>query len=541
MQSMLSSVPFNISLLILTTENTRGLRPVKVLDIFAGAGGGAKDFHPDGLFSVETFGKIGEEKRNRYFGYIELNTQIFHPTIFKAILDLKELYGKIMAGTAYAIFDPELKDFVAATPANGGKTGYAFFVKHFPELKFEERDSTSRSFNIRMVNQNRQSAMMSKLIVMPAGLRDFTILENGKPEEDEINGLYRRVLSTANVITTLSAASDPSYLDAMRHSLQIATYEVYRYIVNLLEGKSKLIQGWWTNRNVMRSTRNVITSNVSTVTELGGPTTIGPNHTVVGMLQTMAAIFPLMVNLLREITAQVFTGPNAPAVLVNPKTLKKEIVSIHPDHYDRWMTQDGLETMLSHYEVEDFRHDAVMVDDYYFGLLYDDGSRVRFVQGVDDLPEGFDPKHLSPITFTELYYLAIAERVKTIPGMVTRYPILGFGSIYPSWIYLRTTVQARVVKKLGVDWTETDVVLNEFPIRGKAFMNSMSPAISHLHGLDADHDGDVCSLTCPLADESIDEIRNLLDSRDYYVSVNEEMSFSASNDISETLFLELTN
>ena len=482
MNDMLSMLPFNISLLILNAENTRGLRPVKVLDIFQSGG---KNFHEDGLFSIETFGKPGDERRNRLFAYMNLNLSVFHPVIFKNIVELKELYGKIMAGTAYAIFNEKTKDFEVATLATG-ETGFQFFVKHFPNLAFEERKSTSREFSIRLVNENRTKCMMDKMIVMPAGLRDFTILPNNKPEEDEINTLYRQTLSIANVVGTHGNPTDASHMDATRYRLQLSVVAIYEYIVNLLEGKSKLIQGWWTSRTIFNSTRNVITANVSRCPILGGPTTVGPNDTVVGLYQGVQGIFPLAVNLIRELSSQVFPGPNAPAVLVNRKTLMKETIQVSSDYYDAWMTQEGLESTVGRFETELLRHDAIAVSHYYFGLIYNDGKRVRFLQGLEDLPEGFDKQYVTPITYAELFYLAIYKRMREIPAFVTRYPILGFGGIYPSTIYLRTTTRAQCLEVLGEDWEPTGETANEFPLKGTPFVNSMSPSISHLGRLGAD-------------------------------------------------------
>ena len=77
------------------------------------------------------------------------------------------------------------------------------FLKHFQELEFEARPSTSREFAIKLVNQNKKNCLMNKLIVMPAGLRDFTIEPSGKREEDEINGIYRQILSISNIMVAL--------------------------------------------------------------------------------------------------------------------------------------------------------------------------------------------------------------------------------------------------------------------------------------------------------------------------------------------------
>lgn len=482
MQNMLGMLPFNISLLVLTAESTRGMKPIKVLDIFETAGG--KEFHRDGLFSTEIFGKIGDERRNRLFAYIDLRVKIFHPVIFKQLVSLKELYGGIMAGTAYAVFDTTVKDFVAATPTTG-RTGYSFFLEHFEKIEFERRESTSREFAINLIDKERKNALMDKFLVMPAGLRDFTVLPNGKPEEDEINTLYRRILSTANVIGQHNIGNDASYIDATRYSLQIGVQNIYAYIVNLLEGKGKLIQGWWTSRKIFHSTRNVITSNVQRVNQLYAENTVGPNHTVVGLYQTSVAIFPLAVNLIRNMLSDVFTGPNTPANLVNAKTLEREVVSVRPESYDEWMTQEGLEQQLGRFDIEALRHEPIMVEGKYLALIYNDGTSVKILHDINDVPEKFDKKHVKPITYTELYYLAIYRRVKELAGFVTRYPITGFGSIYPSFIYLRTTTRSKIVTVLNEQWEPVDKA-PEFPIRDQPFVNSMSPATTHLVRLTAD-------------------------------------------------------
>ena len=539
MNNVLSLLPFNIGLLVLTPEHLRGMKQIKVLDIFEGSGSGSKAFHPEGLFSTEIYGKVGDERRNRLYGYIDLRLGIFHPVIYKALVDLKELYGGILAGTSYAVFNKETKDFEAASLVDG-ETGYTFFLKYFKELKFEERPSTAREFAIKMVYKYRDTALMDKLLVMPAGLRDFTILPNGKPEEDEINTLYRRVLSTANVIGQHSKAIDTTHMDSTRHGLQMGVNAIYDYIINLLEGKTKLIQGWWTSRKIFQSTRNVITSNVPKVNVLFDKTAVGPNHTVAGIYQCLRAIFPLAVNLIREMASQVFTGPNTPANLVNRKTFEREVASVPPEYYDEWMTQEGLEQTIGRFEVELLRQEPIEIDGRWFGLIYNDGKVVRFCQGIEELPEGFDKKYLSPITYAELFYLAIFEKIKHIPAFLTRYPITGYGSIYPCWIYMKTTTRSQCLKVLGPDWKETESVANEFPIKGVPFVNSMSPGISHLTRLTADFDGDVCSLTAVMSDEGIDEIKELLSSKDYYVGVNGQIVFSSSNDVSDLVFAEMT-
>lgn len=542
-------LPFNISLLTLKSQDVKMIRPVKVLDIFTG---GSRNFHPDGLFSTEIFGKVGEEKRNRMFSYINLNIEIFHPIIFKALTDLKSLYGDIIAGKEYAIFNKESNDFEKADIVDG-KTGYTFFIKHFKDIKFEERPSIKREFNIKLINKYRDEAMFSNFVVIPAGLRDYVIEDNGKPSEDEINSLYRKVLSIASMLENVNVGANSDYLDPPRHNLQLAINSIYEYIKNMLEGKSKLILGKWAGRKIFNSTRNVITSFNPEVKDLFDNKTVSANNTVVGLYQYLRAILPLAIKHVRDnYLSDVFVGPNSPAVLVNKKTLKKEMVQLSPEYYDEWMTYEGLEKTMAKFGEENLRHDVLEIGDHYLGLIYKGTDNTfRFVQDKDELPSNRDEKDLYPITFAELLYMSVYKDSNTIPCFVTRYPITGFGSIYPSYVYLKTTVKSKVLTELDSNWnpiiipaTKNEVehiaIAKEFPILGQQFYNSVSPAPSHIGRLAADYDGDTVSFTCILTEDGKNEIKDILASEKYYVGINGKMSFSANTDIIELVLLNIT-
>ena len=479
----LKSVPFNIALFTPSAQDLKSVRPIKVLDIFQSS---SRNFHPDGLFSIETFGKVGEEKRNRMFSYIDLRITVFHPIIYKALCDLKSLYGEILAGREYAIFDQESKDFIKA-PALQGNTGYAFFVKHFPELEFEKRPSPRREFNIKLLAKYKENCMLDKLIVMPAGLRDYTVDDNGKPSEDEINGLYRKVFSVASVMENVNSKVNVEYLDAARFSIQLAVMDIFNYIKNMLEGKSKLILGKWASRKVFNSTRNVITSYIPDSKELFDPRSASTNQTVVGLYQYLRSILPVAIKNVRDTyLTDIFTGPNTPALLVNKKTLAKEMVTVDPEYFDEWMTYEGLEKVMARYGEENLRHEPLTIGEHYLALIYKGKGVFKVFHDIDQLPEGFDKKDVYPLTYTELLYLSVYKDSSNTPCFVTRYPITGYGSVYPSYAYLKTTVKSEKREALGDNWEPTGSIAYEFPIFKESFHNSISPSPAHISRLGAD-------------------------------------------------------
>lgn len=475
--------PFNLDLLLLRDNDIKNVPTIEVMDIFDGL---SKNFHPKGLFSVEFFGKVGEERRNRMFGNINMGVDIFHPLEYKTLCDMRELYGAIMGGKAYAKWNPQLKDFDKAT-AIDGETGFAFFMKHYPEMEFEDRGSTKREFGIKFLAKYKKSPLFNRLIVLPAGLRDYTVDEVNKPSEDEINNLYRKVMAASQVVANVNAAVNPTYLDQTRHAIQLHVNEIYAYIMNGLDGKSKLVSGGWASRKTHHSTRNVITSFVPESYDVGSPKRVSCNQTVINMHQFLRMTLPLAINKVRnKFISNVFMGPNIPMMLVNKKTLKREQVNPDATLYDQWATYEGLEKTFALFGEEYLRHEPLQTKSHYFALIYVDDDKVKVFYDIDDLPDGFDKKKVSPVTFAELIYLSIYEYAPDIPAFVTRYPITGYGSIYPSYVYLKTTVKSDIKYELDDQWQKVAKPMPEFPIRGLQFYNTMSPHYSHLQRLTAD-------------------------------------------------------
>jgi hypothetical protein len=479
-----NAMPFNLNILNISDEDVKNIRPITAPDIFDGF---SKNFHPSGLFSVETFGRVGEERRNRLFSYISLNIEIFHPTLFQAIVELKSLYQDILSGNAYAVFDETINDFVKSDPVNG-QTGFEFFVKYFKKIDFEARPSYRREFNIKLVTKYKHKALMDKLVVIPAGLRDYVVDENGKPSEDDINNIYRKILSISNVISTIDTSINVEYIDNMRYNLQMEVINIYNYIKNLLEGKSKLVLGKWATRAITNSTRNVITSYVPRFSELGGHRHVSKQQTVVGLYQFLRATLPLAQKQLREgFLSKVFVGPNSPAVLVD-SNYKKKLVNVDSKYFDDWMTNEGLEKMFARYGQENLRHSYLKIDDYYIGLMFlgNDGT-YKFIQDKDEVPDKYkDDCTIRPITYTELLMLSVFHGSEKISCFMTRYPITGYGSIYPSYVYLKSTVKSEIRRELDDFWEPTDITCAEFPVLNGSFYNSLSPSTTHIGRAGAD-------------------------------------------------------
>lgn len=534
-----SAIPFNIELLQLQPEDAKRLRKVTSLDIFDGA---TQNFNADGLFSTTTFGIVGSEARMARFAFIDLKISVIHPTIYNALMQMRSFYKDILASKEFARWDPNIGDFVKSDVIDG-QTGFQFFVDHLPKIKFEHRPSVRREQAIRLITKYVERTMLDQILVLPAGYRDVEIDASGRTSSDEINEMYQRLLQIANTINPSTVEVSPEAYNAQRYNLQLTFNDIYEYLSKIIEGKKNLMMGKWASRKTNDGTRNVITAMDTKVAELGAAGNIGFNDTACGLYQATRAIRPITIYQMRSgFLATCFSVPGAPALLTNRETLQAERVSLSRESYARWLSNEGLEKMLSYFKENSIRHNPLMIEGHYLGLMYrGPDATFKIIHGIDELPEGRSAKDCTPLTIAEFFYASIYHVANKYTGFVTRYPVTGADSVYPSKLFLKSTIKSEKRQELDDNWEPMPGrVAYEFPILGSEFYNSMSPHSSRLAGLGGDFDGDTCSFTVAYTDESIRETDKFLRSKKGYVGSNGKFKADCNTDTIKYVLHNLT-
>ena len=178
----------NIDFFVLPPARAKLITPVKSLALFEPNSN--RVFKSDGLFSTLIFGAYGSQARLDRFSYIDLNgVTILHPLVYKMLISLKSSYDGILAGNVYAIFDNNIKDFVTSSSVEpGASTGYEFFMSKINEISFHRNESIQREEKIKIVETGRNENFRNRnWLIMPAGMRDYSVDNKGNPTEDEIN------------------------------------------------------------------------------------------------------------------------------------------------------------------------------------------------------------------------------------------------------------------------------------------------------------------------------------------------------------------
>lgn len=510
-----------------TPAQIRMMRPVTVLDIFEN---NSENFHADGLFSTEIFGRLGSPERDTKLSFIDIKLGILHPLYYRQLLKLKRLYGEIISGKTYASFDPKLKDFDKSDELTGD-TGYAFFLKHFMDIKFLRNESHIRSARIDFLEKYRDRALIQYIVVLPAGLRDVEKSDDGRTQEGEVNADYRRLVSASNTIT-VKGVRDEAMFNNYRCSAQNSFNNIYNFFNQLISGKNGFIMSKWASRNIEQGTRSVITGASFSMSELGANTGFTLNSTIVGLYQITKAVEPVVLNrLLTGYLSHVFAEGQGTAGLIDKSTLKQVNVRLDSITLDKWSTSNGLLKVIDNYSSRETRNLPVTIANHYLALVYKDDKCFKVFQDIDELPSGFDKKKVNPITYTELLYLCNFRDWNKIPVFVTRYPITGTGSIYPSIAFVRPTTTTYTLAQLDSNWEMTDDIAHCYPETvNPEYIDSAAPHSSRLAGMGADFDGDTGSINAVYTKEAVAEIHAFLNSSKAYVSTRGGLLNSPSVD-----------
>lgn len=530
--------PVNLFFVHLAPNVVRMMKPVTALDSFIG---GTREFHPEGLFSTEIFGRLGTPERETRFSYVELGTVIFHPFVYKALCSLAALYKGILEGTTYAVFDTEVQDFVKSDPIVG-RTGFQFFFEHWRDIRPKQTGSDSRSAKIEYI-KHYDIIETRQILVLPAGKRDIEFDDKGRPIDHEINDLYRKIIQVSNTFTGKENL-DPIY-NKSRLSLQQGFNEIYEYFNTLVgKGKKSFIQSKWARRAVDYGMRDVLSAPIISSAYLGGDGDIKPNDTLLGIFPTITSTMPkVQFEITSQWLADAFPVDGSRAFLVNPQSLRREEKNISTRTFDKWRTTEGMEKMMTGFGNRELRNKPIMIEGYYLALVYRDDQCVKVFESLDQLPEGFSKDYVKPITYSEFYYYFSAEMWDTTPMYITRYPITGEGSIYPSMIYAMTTMPSQQLRKLNDQWeiNKDSYLYKQFPTLGEvSWFETMAPNPRMLGGLGGDHDGDTASGNSIFSKEGKEEITKFFGSREAYIGPGGKLRNSPFTETIERVMYALT-
>lgn len=541
---MIPTSPFNIKIMDVEQYiRTHNSQPVTS---FAIKEPSEVHFHHQGLFSEEIFGQFGTSERLIRFGYIDLRSKIIQPAIFANLLKMDSLFTEVMAGRTYARFDENTGILTASDDDDiDAETGYSFFLSILPKLTYRSTGSPARNDRIAVINKYRDVSTCGQLLVLPAGVRDIKQDSTMMLSQEDINTIYRSVMSFA---LQLPRDTDSPVFDSFRFSLQKKVQEVYDYIENIMTGKKGFLQGSYSNRRVVGSTRNVISAQQYATKSPDDPQTLHNDETMVGLYQSMKSNqIAVVYYLTKHFFNHIFPEDSDLIALTDPKTLELGYHKVRRKELNRFTTTAAMDNWINRFENVEVRQLPITVetDDgpCYAVMIYDDYNHVYMFRSLSEIKkivgeENFDMNKVRPLTWVELFYMATFLAYIGKYAFITRYPAIGDGSTYPSKVVVTTTSPARIVHVHNVFNDETSM-FPFYPILGQVFHDTMSVHSSRLNGLVGDYDGDMCSFNVIVAEDANEQIREYMNKALSAVNSQGELLAGPNTDNFEWVILNL--
>ena len=507
----------------------------------------SKKFHPNGLFSEEIFGSITSMERFTTEAVINLNTKIVHPMIFASNIQQKALYTSIMSGKQYAIFNEETHAFeIVDFHAIGAGTGFQFFISHIHRLAEAEPSTALRASNTqRLLVKYKDRLTTTKIICLPAGLRDLD-MQSSRLSKDDVNKLYMSVINLSTSLSSYSISEDTIF-DGIRYQMQLKVADIYNYLKNVISGKGGFLQKHYGARKIAFSTRNVISVSVNDADTPDDSSNIKSDETMVPMLNLIKCFQPFFTNYVqKKLYGELFShGSTENIPVTNPKTFSLEYITLKSSEINKYTTTDGVNRIINQFKHVEFRESPISIRDsngklFWLLVTYTDeaGGKIFISKTADDLKRmteqdnvSFDIKRVKPLMWVEALYLAGMQIAYGKHVLVTRYPVLEDGSIYPSKVHSITTNPSKSMIVIFDTGLRLDVP--HYPIIGKPYYESLILHPSRLAGLNADMDGDTVSLTSVWTKEGNEEIRENLNGISSVIGPDMKLKLRADRDIVE--------
>ncbi len=525
--------PLNLKLMSGDRTKLKYLQPVTSSQIHTSS---STELDPNGVFSQDIFGRVGDPKRMKTLSYIDLHAKVMHPLLWKNMERISAWYTEIFLGKRYAIFDKKIKQFVPSD-AIDGFTGPTFLLDHLNDLKFARNESNQRDLRIDVFEKYRGTAIYDYILLLPAGQRDLEEGRGGNLKCDDINDAYRSLVGLSKNID--KADKENVFNHRTQGLMQMQFNSIFDQMFAFLKGKGGFTASKWTKRKVEHGTRTVFSSMRLHSKNVVGPQRITINDCHIGLAQTLRGTLPLTLNKFStRLASKVFNGDGT-ANLVDKKTLEGITVKVDPKWKELYTTEDGLLSLIKEFKVADYKFTEAKIQGYPIALIYRDENAFMIKNDILDFPEKFREK-VRPITKFELYYYLAYDIDKETIAWVTRYPFADEGSMFPCIPYLKSTIVADALYEMDGMGNPTEVMFREFPIVGAASVETGSPHPNRLDAQDADFDGDTMSIEFCMTQEAIHEVKQYLKDPRNMISRGK---FNAlfSDDISEWMLRAYTS
>lgn len=230
----------------------KGLIPVTSTEYFTRT----EEFNPTGLFSEVIFGPLESKERKTTYSYIDLNSEVIHPSAMKLLIQLDRRIKDFISTEKLFSLDEENKLII---DDEKGVTGLREFKKLFPMINLRGESEKRDKYIKKLKESYENNKMFIRYVpVIPTEQRPiYKDEEKNKWMVDNLNDYYINILKKS--FHMRSETSEGVLYDLLNYEVQKAVIDHDEYIRTLIQKKSGLIRSQLLGKRTDFSGRAVIT------------------------------------------------------------------------------------------------------------------------------------------------------------------------------------------------------------------------------------------------------------------------------------------
>ena len=390
---------------------------------------------------------------------------------------------------------------------------------------------------------------------------------NNKLDIPPINSLYRKLITIAQSVKFSSSLEVTSIMDKM--NMQLTLVDIEKYYIELIRQSDGFFRQYVIGKNPDYGVRSVISCPVLTQYDKPDDCPIDMNHTGYPLSEVIQSLYPFIerwvynwfVNefdvssgvkpaLIYENGKKKLVAMNAVNLITyksydaNGKEIEKvrtEKSNIVDGKYNIDNIRKRINTWIDNYES---RFDPITYDGEYNGKIYKN-CELAFT-GVPYAADAQNPNTSDianrAFTWTDLLYLAAEDCASDKYAWVTRYPLTTYLGVYPTKMFVMSTVRTMKCKMVVNGETR---IYDYYPLIdpnkttmevSTSFNETINMANSRLAVIGGDYDGDTVSTRAMFSVEANAETMDIINSPKNFLNCKGSLIATMTNEGNLTLY-----
>ena len=496
----------------------------------------------NGLYSDVIFGVTSEE-RKRQWAYINLNTKIIHPFIYKILTKLHpSAVDKCCSGQGVwkVTKDGEFVECKDNDPEyDPSHTGLDYFISVLPKIKFKANKSRERKERIDLINTySPDEYLIDKWLVQPVFYRDIEKTSGGPASKPKVNDNYMNLIRYAKSLKF----NDKLLGNAAKYSIQCETLKIHDYFMETISksGSNGFFKDFVVGKSPDYGYRSVISCMILDQYDKPSDVPIDTITCGVPLAEVCVILFPYIWRWISNYLTNQFEAISNKLPCFNKKgevevmELDDPMADYSPEFIkkkiDKWI--DSFESRnepVTVRTVDGTAHPLV-----FMGRPFDES----------DIGKKTEEHQLAyrPFTWTDLLYIAAVECSEDKHIWVTRYPLVSYAGVFPCKIHVMSTVHTMpmVLKIEGMDkkypyYPILDAHMTPEQI-SVSFNDTINMDNSFLEAIGGDYDGDTVSLRSLFSVEANEETEDIIFSKRQYINAQGNIIRTLGNEAILSLY-----